>query len=234
MQKLHLNIQNLMLLSILLILCLSIVSCDEPTENVVQEPITVLPDDSDVDELIALNDKEDVNQQTVELEDFSDYLSEDSEKNVEKELKPITVTDDDYDLKDDSDDLPEDVEMIAERKTPNAYYFVEDRRKNILDDPENTAKGVETTTTTRQVRQYNAIDEMFFVVAGAFRTEKNAQKKMTKLLSLGYTPKMIQFSDSEFQTVCVAKFKGQPDADSVVTELTEEYNIDAYVVKRRQ
>ena len=234
MQKLHLNIQSLTLLSMVLILCLSVVSCDEPTTTVEEEPITtILPEESNVDELIALNDKEDVNQQTVELEDFSDYLSEDSEENVEKDLKPITVTDDDYDLRDDSDDLPEDVEIIAERKTPNAYYFDGDKR-NILDDPENTAKGVEETTIARPIRQYNAVDEMFFVVAGAFRTEKNAQKKMVKLKSLGYEPKMIKFSDSEFQTVCVAKFKGQPDADSVVTELTEEYNIDAYVVKRRQ
>ncbi len=232
MQRLHLRVQLLMLVAMVALSSSVITSCNNTnTQQVPPTTTTIVEEEGDLDELIALNEIDDVNQQTVELEDFSNYLDDDVKNDIEEDLEPIPVTEDDNDLRTDSDDLPEGVEIIAEREVPKAYYYGE--KKNILDDPNNTAKGVEVSRSNTTVSHNNAA-ELFFVVAGAFRTAKNAQKKINRLENLGFKPQIIQFSDSEFQTVCVGKFKIQKDADSIVTELTEEHNLDAYVVKRRQ
>lgn len=145
----------------------------------------------------------------------------DTQNKIEATL-PIALTADDDDLAADNNDLPTNVKTNAIR----AYDYKEE---SFLDDTENTIKGQSTEPVVLQKESGNAI---YFVVAGAFRDKKVAQKKADTIIGLGYKAELITF-DENFKTVCVAKLENRSQADLLAKALQAE-KIDAYVVKRRK
>lgn len=180
---------------------------------------------------------------------IEEKITPEREVNIEQEYKPekevqlvpIEVTKDDDDLKNDSDDLPAEVELHAEkeREEVQAYAFDYDTEENnLLDEAENAARGIEEDeeeeeSSSAVITRRPKGTEIFFVVAGVYKDEVNAKKKMNTLINLGYTPELTKF-DSQFHTVCISKLRNRKKADKLVTELEELYELDAYVVKRRQ
>ena len=142
--------------------------------------------------------------------------------NVEKSA-PIALTADDDDLTEDKNDLPEEVKT----RSISAYDYKE---QNFLSDPGNTAKG-DIPKSSHTIKEKSG-QELYFVVAGAYKDEEAAQKKINQVTNLGYKVELINF-DENFKTVCVAKLESRTQADLLAKTLLSE-KIDAYVVKRRK
>jgi hypothetical protein len=148
-----------------------------------------------------------------------------SKENKTEKPQPIPLTPDDDDLEKDNDDVSmafqdDSRKMIA--------YDYKSQYNEVLTETENTSKGsnsIEKSAVGKGV-------ELFFVVAGAFSNEKQAQEKVAKIKELGYQVELITF-DGNFKTVCVAKLENRKQADFLAQELQSK-SVDAYVVKRRE
>ena len=226
---------------LILLLLLNVLACQpegqEETNHILQQTIEnqqttqVEPED----EVLVLEEDQTDNTTSNEVSIEEEYKPE-----KEVHLVPIEVTKDDDDLKNDSDDLPAEVELYTEREKAQAYAYADyypknTERNNLLDEAENAARGLEEEEeeSSSDVFVEPKGEEVFFVVAGVFKDESNATDKMDTLIKKGYTPYLIKF-ESLFHTVCVSKLKVRSKADNLVTELEDLHNLDAYVVKRRQ
>ncbi|MFK7949955.1 MAG: SPOR domain-containing protein [Saprospiraceae bacterium] len=145
-----------------------------------------------------------------------------NKRNKIEETSPIALTSDDDDLTEDKNDLPQNVTT----HTIRAYDYKED---DFLSDSENRTKGKSPKATFNHEGNTKAL---YFVVAGAYKDEKEAQKKSEEIIKLGYKVELITF-DKNFKTVCVAKLENRSQADLLAKALQIE-KIDAYVVKRRK
>jgi hypothetical protein len=146
-------------------------------------------------------------------------LVEKAEKNKRDKIEtaePITLTADDDDLQEDLDDIPSEVK-IPTRSI--AAYDYESLDVIDFDESKNKVKGIPSKK------------ELFYVVAGAYRTEKDANKKLNSIKRLGYQVKLITFDDN-FKTVCIAKLENRNQANALVNDLKKN-EIEASVVKRR-
>lgn len=166
--------------------------------------------------------------------DYDPTLAEKAEKNKKQkteETSPITLTEDDDDLEEDRDDLPSRVmtRSIRAYDYQNTKETKETREEAIIDDPENNIKGV--AKRSKSTKDFNK-NALFFVVAGAYKDNKAAEKKVKEIEALGYRVELISF-DKNFKTVCVAKLESRNQADLLAWTLQNE-NVDAYVVKRRK
>lgn len=159
--------------------------------------------------------------------DYDPALAEKAEKNKRnktEETSPIALTSDDDDLIEDKDDLPTTVMTRSIR----AYDYKED---DFINDSENNVKGFADKPTTVSTSKENE-KALYFVVAGAYKDSKEAEKKSKIITKLGYKVELITF-DENIQTVCVAKLENRSQADLLAKALKAE-KVDAYVVKRRR
>jgi cell division septation protein DedD len=69
----------------------------------------------------------------------------------------------------------------------------------------------------------------FLVLAGSFKDHAHAEEQLEKLQKMGYkSAEIVKFEKTDFETVCVAKFKTETSAKKLDAEL-EKAKIDAYV-----
>lgn len=78
---------------------------------------------------------------------------------------------------------------------------------------------------------FNAnLDKPFYVIAGTFRSNNNAQGRLTEVQDLGfYNAEVIQFDFPDYHAVCVDKFTSEQEARDLVNRLQGQHNVDAYV-----
>lgn len=157
--------------------------------------------------------------------DYDPALAEKAERNKRNKLEetsPIVLTSDDDDLTEDKNDLPQKVMT----RSIKAYDY---NKEDFLSDSDNTAKGKTPQPTPKLKENEKAL---YFVVAGAYKDEAEAEKKAEAITQLGYKVELITF-DETFKTVCVAKLENRSQADLLAKTLQAD-KIDAYVVKRRK
>jgi cell division protein FtsN len=151
--------------------------------------------------------------------DYDEVLAQKAAKNKENKLEkaePITLTADDDDLNKDLDDIPSEVKISS--RSVSAYDY-ESLEVIDFDESKNKAKGIVSKK------------ELFYVVAGAYRTKKDADAKLNTIKKLGYQVELVTFDDN-FKTVCIAKLESRKQANILVNNLKKN-EIDASVVKRR-
>lgn len=151
--------------------------------------------------------------------DYDEALAQKAAKNKENKLEksePITLTADDDDLNEDLDDIPSEVKIRS--RSVSAYDY-ESLEVIDFDESKNKAKGIVVKK------------ELFYVVAGAYRTKKDANIKLNTIKKLGYQVELVTFDDN-FKTVCIAKLESRKQANILVNNLKKN-EIDASVVKRR-
>jgi cell division septation protein DedD len=69
----------------------------------------------------------------------------------------------------------------------------------------------------------------FLVLAGSFKDHAHAEEQLEKLQKMGYKgAEIVKFEKTDFETVCVAKFKTEAAAKKLDADL-EKAKIDAYV-----
>lgn len=159
--------------------------------------------------------------------DYDPALAKKAEENKRKKTEktsPITLTSDDDDLEQDNDDLP-----VKVRSRSIRAYDYETTNNDIINDSDNNFKG--GSVPVKDAVKENA-PALYFVVAGAYKDESEAKKKMKIIEKLGYKVELISF-DNDFKTVCVAKLENRSQADLLAKSLQGE-KVDAYVVKRRK
>ncbi|MEL6941992.1 MAG: OmpA family protein, partial [Bacteroidota bacterium] len=70
----------------------------------------------------------------------------------------------------------------------------------------------------------------YFVIAGTFRSDSNAQSRLTKVQDMGfYNAEVIQFDYPSYHAVCVDKFNSENEARDLVSTLQSEFGVDSYV-----
>ncbi|MEZ4920300.1 MAG: OmpA family protein [Saprospiraceae bacterium] len=70
----------------------------------------------------------------------------------------------------------------------------------------------------------------YFVIAGSFLRELNAQNQLRNIQELGYTDaEIVQFEGAEFFSVCVAKKASRADAAAFKKELKSTHGVDSFV-----
>lgn len=75
----------------------------------------------------------------------------------------------------------------------------------------------------------------YLVIAGAFKSEANAQAEVERLKGVGYPDaEIIEFDFSDYYSVCVAKYDSSEDADAVAKSIKSKSGKKAYVHKKRE
>jgi len=74
----------------------------------------------------------------------------------------------------------------------------------------------------------------YLVIAGAFKSEANAQTEVDRLKKTGYpNAEIVEFDFSDYYSVCVAKYNTSDDANAVANSITSKSGKKAYVHKKR-
>jgi hypothetical protein len=74
----------------------------------------------------------------------------------------------------------------------------------------------------------------YLVIAGAFKSEANAQAEVDRLKSVGYpNAEIVEFDFSDYYSVCVAKYNTSEDANAVANSMKSKSGKKAYVHKKR-
>ena len=74
----------------------------------------------------------------------------------------------------------------------------------------------------------------YLVIAGAFKSEENAQAEVDRLKGTGYpNAEIIEFDFSDYYSVCVAKYNTSEDANAVADSFKSKSGKKAYVHKKR-
>lgn len=74
----------------------------------------------------------------------------------------------------------------------------------------------------------------YLVIAGAFKSEANAQAEVDRLKSAGYpNAEIVEFDFSDYYSVCVAKYNSSEDANAVANSFKNKSGKKAYVHKKR-
>lgn len=74
----------------------------------------------------------------------------------------------------------------------------------------------------------------YLVIAGAFKSEANANAEVARLKTMGYpNAEIVEFDYSDFYSVCVAKYDTRSDADAVANSIKSRSGKKAYVHKKR-
>ncbi|MEM6697546.1 MAG: OmpA family protein, partial [Bacteroidota bacterium] len=85
-------------------------------------------------------------------------------------------------------------------------------------------------TPSYENRDGNGGDNRYFVIAGTFRSDSNAQSRLTKVQDMGfYNAEVIQFDYPSYHAVCVDKFNSENEARNLVSTLQSEFGVDSYV-----
>jgi len=142
--------------------------------------------------------------------------------------------DDEYIIADESDKedrLADEIgeENIKESPMDNLDEEVEDEEVFVEKSPEKniTRKAIEQTT-------YSSSDNAsYFVIAGSFSSERNADRMVEKLNNMGYKgAEKIVFDFSQYYSVVSGKYDTESSARAKSLELKDK-NINAYVHKMR-
>lgn len=76
----------------------------------------------------------------------------------------------------------------------------------------------------------NGAKSAYYVIAGSFASEANAQKRQAELQKLGYSEaQVVQFEGSPYFSVSVRKFDNNKDALALKKQLDTKNNIDSFV-----
>jgi len=110
------------------------------------------------------------------------------------------------------------------------------------DDAIRTLTEYAVADSDTQTRSYNATPSYenregqggtgnrYFVIAGTFRSDGNAQSRLTKVQDMGfYNAEVIQFDYPSYHAVCVDKFNSENEARDLVSTLQSEFGVDSYV-----
>ncbi len=74
----------------------------------------------------------------------------------------------------------------------------------------------------------------YLVIAGAFKSEANAQAEVDRLKGSGYpNAEIVEFDFSDYYSVCVAKYNTSEDAEAVANSIKSKSGKKAYVHKKR-
>lgn len=74
----------------------------------------------------------------------------------------------------------------------------------------------------------------YMVVAGSFRIKANAETQVKKLQDMGFTDASLGlFNKGTMAVVLVDRFDNADDASDLVKKLKDDYNVQAYVQKKR-
>ena len=75
----------------------------------------------------------------------------------------------------------------------------------------------------------------YLVIAGAFKSEANAQAEVDRLKGAGYpNAEIVEFDFSDYYSVCVAKYNSSEDANAVANSIKSKSGKKAYVHKKRE
>lgn len=75
----------------------------------------------------------------------------------------------------------------------------------------------------------------YLVIAGAFKSEENAQAEVDRLRGAGYpNAEIVEFDFSDYYSVCVAKYNSSEDANAVANSIKSRSGKKAYVHKKRE
>jgi cell division septation protein DedD len=92
-----------------------------------------------------------------------------------------------------------------------------------------TAKGGTTAKKHHTTTIIKKSGKGFLVLAGSFKDHAHAEEQLEKLQKMGYkSAEIVKFEKTDFETVCVAKFKTEGAAKKLDADL-EKAKIDAYV-----
>lgn len=201
----------------LFVLILFTTACSEKEQSVISDP-----EQQTQQQFIVNNLQEEAEEPEYIIEEkYDKALAEKAAKNKKnraEKIEPIILTPDDDDLREDLNDIPSEVKRNTPRGiSPPADYTNTDVAR--FDKLDGNVKGV------------SAKKELFYVVAGAYRTKADAAEKVKAIQELGYVIEFVTF-DKNFQTVSVAELESRKQANDLVNILKRK-NIDASVIKRR-
>jgi cell division protein FtsN len=85
------------------------------------------------------------------------------------------------------------------------------------------------TANNGNVKITNASNDFYYVISGSFLSEDRAKNQRVNIQKQGYQDaEVVQFPNSNFFSVCVAKFKTRNEAAAFKRQL-EQAKIDAFI-----
>ncbi len=98
--------------------------------------------------------------------------------------------------------------------------------------PTKTKKAKSNKVNKTPTRATNSGYGSYFVVAGSYVVESNANKMKKRLSRLGYNSEVVVFDLSQYYTVLAGRFNTRSEASQVVRNLKAK-RIDCYVQKKK-
>lgn len=171
------------------------------------------------------------------------YMATQAESCAKKQTPSIHVNDLNADKEDDQpkedfedeDDEPMDEHNDATGSTSSDEDADDDEVIPLEgDEPEyannNTSTKKINTISSSNLSQVGD----YLVIAGAFKSEPNAEKEVEKLKNMGYpNAEIVEFDYSDFYSVCVARYENSSDAEKVANSIKNRLGKKAYVHKKR-
>lgn len=72
----------------------------------------------------------------------------------------------------------------------------------------------------------------FAVIAGTFKVQRNAERRLEELKALGFTSSELTPTPAGMSAVLVGEFESRPDAQALVDQLKDSHKISAYIKRR--
>ena len=120
--------------------------------------------------------------------------------------------------------------------------YVNQREAETIADRDRVAKGmyqeqvasiIDVPAITFDAKVEEAIKGDFHIIAGAFRFEENAQKRMEELQTLGFTPRQVGVNKYGLHQIAYASFESREEAIALLTEVKRQHNRDAWLLVKK-
>ena len=98
---------------------------------------------------------------------------------------------------------------------------------------EQAASIIDVPTITFDAKVEEAVKGDFHIIAGAFRFEENAQKRMEELQALGFTPRQVGVNKYGLHQIAYASFESKEEAIALLTEVKRQHNRDAWLLVKK-
>ena len=120
--------------------------------------------------------------------------------------------------------------------------YVSQREAETIADRDRVAKGmyqeqaasiIDVPAITFDAKVEEAVKGDFHIIAGAFRFEENAQKRMEELQALGFSPRQVGVNKYGLHQIAYASFESREEAIALLTEVKRQHNRDAWLLVKK-
>lgn len=127
------------------------------------------------------------------------------------------------------------LEKVTEKKSADKGAGTQGASaKTDVDKPKSTpVKTTSGNTSRTSAKAGSPSGGNYYVIAGAFGQESNAEAQQKRLKSLGYShAEVVKFDGASVYSVISGRYAGLESANAVAAELKSRHKVDCYVKKR--